>query len=50
MFLIPTVIMEISNVIVELAIPNGIPTKKVKGEIETHPVTVEAEISRWRSV
>ena len=46
MFSIPTVIMEIFNVIVEFAIPNGIPTKKVKEEIETHPVTVEAEISR----
>ena len=46
MFLIPAVIMEIFNVIAELAIPNGIPTKKVKEEIETHPVTVEAEISR----
>ena len=46
MFLIPTVNMEIFNVIAELAIPNGLPTKKVKEEIETHPVTVEAEISR----
>ena len=26
--------------------PIGIPTKEIKAEIETHPVTVEAKISQ----
>ena len=29
----------------ELAVPTGIPTKDVKTELETHPVTVETEVS-----
>ena len=40
-FLIPTVIRQTFNPIVQLAIPTGIPTKEAKAEIETtHPVIV----------
>ena len=39
-FLIPAVITQIFNPIVELAIPIGIPTKEAKAEMETHPVIV----------
>ena len=45
-FLIPAVIAQIFNSTAELAIPTGIPTNKAKAEIETHPVTVEAKISK----
>ena len=45
-FLIPAVITEIYIVIAELAVPTGIPTKEARAEIETHPVTVEARISK----
>ena len=45
-FLIPAVITQIFNPITELVIPMGIPTKEAKGEIETHPVTVEIKISK----
>ena len=44
-FLIPIVITQIFNPIVELAIPIGIPTKEAKAEMETHPVIVEIAIS-----
>ena len=43
-FLIFTIIMEILIFVAELVIPTGIPSKKARGEIETHPVTVEARI------
>ena len=42
--LIPVVITEMFNPIVQLAIPIGIPTKEAKSEIETHPVIVEIKI------
>ena len=38
-FLIPAVITQNFNSIVELLIPTGIPNKEAKAEIETHPVT-----------
>ena len=41
-FLIPVVIPHIFNLIAELLIPIGIPTKEAKAEIETHPVIVES--------
>ena len=41
-----TVIGEIFIVNKKLAITTGIPTKKEKAEIETHPVTAEARISK----
>ena len=44
-FLIPVVITQMFNPIVELAIPIGIPTKEAKAEMETHPVIVEITIS-----
>ena len=44
-FLIPAVITQIFNPIVELAIPTGIPTREAKAEMETHPVIVEIAIS-----
>ena len=40
-FLIPIVITQIFNPIVELAIPIGIPTTEAKAEMETLPVIVE---------
>ena len=43
--LIPSVITQIFNLIRELVIPIGIPTKEAKAEMETCPVTVEFEIS-----
>ena len=46
-FLIPAVITQIFNPIVELAIPIGITTKEAKAEMETHPVTVEITIREW---
>ena len=41
-----TVIADIFIVIKELAITTGIWTKEERAEIETHPVTVEARISK----
>ena len=46
-FLIPAVIAEILNPIAELVVPIGIPTKKAKAEMETHPVIAETAISKW---
>ena len=46
-FLIPAVIILIFNIISELVIPIGIPTKEQKVEMETHPVIVEVTISKW---
>ena len=46
-FLIPAVITKIFNLIAELVIPIGIPTKDAKAEMETHPGTVETNISKW---
>ena len=37
--------MQIFNPTAELAIPTGIPIKEAK-KIETHPVTIETEISK----
>ena len=34
------------NQTAELAMPMGIPTKETKAEIESHPVTTEAKISK----
>ena len=45
--LIPAVITQIFNPIVELAIPIGITNKEAKSEIETHPVSVEVTLSKW---
>ena len=45
-FLIPEVITQIFYPTAELAIPIGIPTKGAKAEMETHPVTVEAKMSK----
>ena len=42
-FFIPAVIAQIFKPIAELVIPIGIPIKEVKGEIEIHPVIVEAK-------
>ena len=44
-YLIPAVITQIFNPIVELAIPIGIPAKEAKAEIETHPIIIEITIS-----
>ena len=45
-FLIPAVIVQISNPISELVIPIGIPIKEVKPKIEISPVIVQAEIRK----
>ena len=39
--------MQIFNSIAELAIFIGIPTKKVKTEIETRPLIVKISTSEW---
>ena len=44
-FLIPAVITQVFNCIVDLAIPIRIPTKQGKAEMEIHPVIVEIAIS-----
>ena len=46
LYLLVTVIMQIFIVTVELPIHTGIPTKEAKAEMETHPVTVKAKISK----
>ena len=46
-FLIPRVIIQIFNTTAELTIPRGMSTKERKAKIETHPVTVEVNISSW---
>ena len=46
-FLIPAVITQIFNPIVELAIPIGITTKEAKAEMETNPVIAEITIREW---
>ena len=44
--LIHAVITEFRIVIEESAIPTAIPTKEARVQIEIHPVTMEAEISK----
>ena len=44
-FLIRAVITQISNHIVEITIPIGIPTEEAKAEIETHQVIEEITVS-----
>ena len=46
-FLIPAVIAEIFNPIVELVILIGTPSKVAKAETETHPVTAKAKIKKY---
>ena len=46
-FLIPAVIAQIFHPTAELVIPIRIPNKETKAEIETHPVTREAKISKF---
>ena len=46
-FLIPRVIIKIFNTTAELTIPRRMSTKERKAKIETHPVTVEVNISSW---
>ena len=42
-FLIPATIAQIFNPIAELVIPETIPNKEAKAEIEIHPVFVQAK-------
>ena len=44
-FLIPAVITQIFNPIVELAIPTGIPNKEAKADMKTQPIIIEITIS-----
>ena len=46
-FLIPAVLAQNFNPITELLIPIRIPSKKVKPEIETHPVMLEVKIRKF---
>ena len=48
-FLIPAVIIQNFNPIVEPVIPTGISNKETKAEIEIHPATAEAKV-RERSI
>ena len=41
------VITQIFDLIAEIVIPIGIPTKEAKAEIEAHPVTAEIKISKY---
>ena len=43
-FLIPAVIAQMFNLILELITPTEIPIKEAKAEIETHSVIVEAKV------
>ena len=45
-FFILAAIAQTFNSTAELAVPIRIPTKEAKAEIETHPVTAEAKISK----
>ena len=45
-FLIPAVMALIFNPNADLIMPIEIPTKESKAEIETHPVTADAKISK----
>ena len=45
--LIPAGIAEMFNLIAELVIPIGVPTKEAKAEMETHPVIAEITISNY---
>ena len=45
-FLIPAIIAQIFNPILELVIPIGIPINEAKAEMETHPLIVEAKINK----
>ena len=45
-FLIPAVIAQIFNPILELVIPIGIPINEAKAEMETHPLIAEAKINK----
>ena len=44
---IPAAVAQISNSTTELIIPTGILANETKAAIKTHPVTVEAKISRF---
>ena len=46
-FLIPAAIAQIFNLIVELVIPIGIPSKEAKADIKRHLVTTEAKTSKF---
>ena len=46
-FLIPTIIPKIFNPTAKLVFPIRTPTKEAKAEIKTHPVTAEAQISKF---
>ena len=45
-FLIPAVIAQIFNHVVELVVPTGIQIEEAKAETEIHPVVVEAKIRK----
>ena len=46
-FLIPAVIAKIFNLIAEIVIPIGIPSKEGKAGTEIHPVISEAKIKKY---
>ena len=45
--MISSVVTQIYNPIIKLAIPIGVPIKEAKAEVETHPVIVEITISEF---
>ena len=45
-FSIPAVITQMFSPTAGLVIPIGIPTKEAKGEMETHPETVDIDINK----
>ena len=46
-FLILAAIAQIFNQNPELAIPNGMPIKEVKADIEIHPVVLKATVRKY---
>ena len=48
--LIPAVMAQVFDPIIELVIPKGIPSKVAKVEIEIHPVVVEANGNNFKEI
>ena len=46
-FLIPAVVVQISNHTVEQAMPTGTQTNEANAKVETQPGTVETKISKF---
>ena len=45
-FFIPAAFVQISNLIAELVVPIGIPSKEAKAKVQMHPVIVKAKTKK----